>query len=90
MKLNYRNKVKITSNDFIRDRIIEKLLTITNNDYLTALFQVINVQESDSKTIRLTDEQISMLKLSDKDIKKGELIPHSHLDKKDLAWLKGL
>ena len=38
--------------------------------------------------IKLTKEQIIMLKLSNKDIKEGKLISHSQLDKADLKWLK--
>ncbi len=38
--------------------------------------------------MKLSKEQVTLLKLSEKDIKKGKLISHSKLDKKDLKWLK--
>ena len=80
----------MATTDHIRNGIIEKLLTITNKDYLTALFQVVKNSTSDKETIKLTEEQLVMLKLSDRDIKEGNLIPQSQLDKSDLKWLKEL
>ena len=41
-------------------------------------------------TIKLTEEQLQMLKLSEKDIKKVKLISQNNLNKADLKWLKEL
>jgi hypothetical protein len=76
--------------DHIRNGIIEKLLTISNKDYLTALFQLVKNSTSDMGKVKLTEEQIVLLKLSDRDINEGNLIPQSQLDKSDLKWLKEL
>ena len=75
--------------DTIRNGIIDKLLTISNKDYLSALYQLIETSFTDDDKVKLTDEQILMLKLSDKDIANGKLISQSQLDKNDLEWLKG-
>ncbi len=80
----------MTTTDHIRNGIIEKLLSISNKDYLTALFQLVKNSSMDKDTVKLTEEQIVMLKLSEKDIKEGKMIPHSQLDKNDLKWLKEL
>jgi hypothetical protein len=80
----------MTTTDQIRNGIIEKLLTISNKEYLTALFQLIKNGPADKDNVKFTEEQLFMLKLSDKDIKEGKLIPHSQLDKSDLKWLKEL
>jgi len=74
--------------DNIRNGIIDKLLTISNKDYLTALFQLLKNSTSDQEIVKLTEEQILMLQLSDNDIKNGSLISQSQLDKDDLQWLK--
>jgi hypothetical protein len=76
--------------DHIRNGIIEKLLTISNKDYLNALFQLVKNSTSDMEKVKLTEEQIVLLKLSDRDINEGNLIPQSQLDKSDLKWLKEL
>ena len=76
--------------DAIRNGIIDKLLTISNKDYLNALYQLVNSSTIDKDKVKLTEEQTLMLKLSDKDIKNGRLISQSQLDKDDLKWLKGL
>ena len=74
--------------DILRNNIIDKLLTITNKDYLSALYQLVEVSNFEKDIVKLTDEQILMLQLSDKDIKNGKLISHTQLDKSDLQWLK--
>lgn len=80
----------MTTTDQIRNGIIEKLLTISNKDYLTALFHLVKNSPTDKDTVKLTEEQIVMLKLSEMDIKEGKMIAHSQLDKSDLKWVKEL
>lgn len=80
----------MTTTDQIRNGIIENLLTISNKDYLTALFQLVKNSSVDTDTIKLTEEQVVMLHLSEKDIKDGKLISQAQLDKSDLKWLKEL
>jgi hypothetical protein len=74
--------------DVLRNNIIDKLLTITNKDYLSALYHLVSTSSVDEDKVKLTDEQILMLQLSDNDIKSGKLISQSQLDKDDLKWLK--
>lgn len=78
----------MTASDHIRNGIIDKLLTISDKDYLNALFQVVQNSSADNDTVKLTEEQVVMLNLSENDIRNGKLIPHSQLDKSDLKWLK--
>lgn len=80
----------MTATDHIRNGIIEKLLTISNKDYLSALFQLVQSSSADKDLVKLTEEQVVMLNLSEKDIKNGKLISQSKLDKADLKWLKEL
>jgi len=80
----------MASIDTLRNGIIDKLLTISNKDYLGALYQLVQSSSTDKDKVKLTEEQILMLKLSDKDIKHNRLIPQSQLDKEDLKWLKEL
>ena len=76
--------------DILRNSIIDKLLTISNKDYLSALYQLVEKSSVDQDTVKLTEEQVLMLQLSDQDIKKGKLISQNQLDKDDLQWLKSL
>lgn len=73
--------------DILRNNIIDKLLTIDNKDYLSALYELINSSKVSQDRVSLTDEQTLMLQLSDLDIKNGELISQEQLDKDDLQWL---
>ena len=80
----------MSTTDILRNNIIDKLLTISNKDYLSALYQLVKTSAVDKDTVELSKEQILMLQLSDKDIKNGKLISQNQLDKDDLKWLKGL
>ena len=74
--------------DNLRNSIIDKLLTITNKEYLSALYQLVENSSVGHDTVKLTPEQVLMLRLSDKDIKMGKFISQEQLDKEDLQWLK--
>lgn len=77
----------MSSIDRIRNGIIDKLLTISNKDYLSALYQLVETGSPQNETVKLSEEQILMLKLSDRDIESGKLIKQSELDKSDLQYL---
>ncbi|MGZ5242627.1 MAG: hypothetical protein ACXWEY_07870 [Bacteroidia bacterium] len=76
--------------DNLRNSIIDKLLTISNKDYLSALYQLVEKSTVDKDVVTLTDEQKLMLQMSDDDIKNGRLISQKELDKQDKEWLKSL
>ncbi|HCY43167.1 MAG TPA: hypothetical protein DHV48_17835 [Prolixibacteraceae bacterium] len=77
----------MSTTDILRNNIIDKLLTINNKDYLSALFQLVNSSSVSQDTVNLTEEQILMLSLSDQDIKSEKLIAQYQLDNDDLQWL---
>lgn len=76
--------------DNIRNNIIDKLLTISNKDYLIALYKLITTNSVDNDTVNLSEEQLLMLNLSEEDIKNNRIISQEELDKMDLEWLKEL
>ena len=78
----------MTEADNIRNSIIDKLLTISNKNYLTSLYDLLNKSNDGKGIIQLTEAQISMLKMSDEDIKNNRIISQEALDKMDLEWLK--
>jgi hypothetical protein len=80
----------MNSADILRNNIIDKLLTISNKDYLAALYKLVNSSVVEKDTVKLTKEQILMLQLSDNDIKNGKIISQSQLDKSDMKWLKNI
>jgi hypothetical protein len=80
----------MAATDHLRNNIIDKLLSITNKDYLTALYKLVEKSAEDSGKVKLTKAQIQILHLSDADIKSGKLISQEDVDKSDLKWLKEL
>jgi hypothetical protein len=88
--ITFIKKINMAQVDNLRNGLIEKLLTISNIDYLKALNELVSSSKLEKNKLDLTEEQVLMLKLSDKDIKHGRLISQNQLDKEDLLWLKGL
>ena len=78
----------MTTVNHLRNGIIDKLLTISNKNYLTALYKLVENSTTEEDIIQLSEEQLIMLKLSDKDIQLGKVISQNQLDKDDLKWLK--
>lgn len=76
--------------DTLRNDLIDKLLSISNKEYLAALNQLVDRSGLSDEPVPLSESQIAMLKLSDRDIESGNLISHEQLNKNDLEWLKGL
>ena len=73
--------------DVIRNGIIDKLLSITDKDYLIALQRLVENSAVQDDKIKLTKEQKLMLEMSESDIQHGRTIAHHDLDKNDLEWL---
>jgi hypothetical protein len=76
--------------DTLRNDLIDKLFSISNKDYLLALNKLVDNSVYQTGPMQLSEEQITMLKLSDKDIEAGNLIPDDEVSKSDLEWLKEL
>lgn len=73
--------------DVIRNGIIDKLLAISDKEYLLALFRLVDKTVSDSDTVTLTKEQQLMIQLSEKDLLDGKIISQHELDRLDSEWL---
>ncbi len=78
----------MSSIDHIRKNIIDRLATITNKEYLKALYKLVERGPSSNEKIKLTEEQKIMLRMSEEDIKLNRVISQEKLDKEDLEWLK--
>lgn len=80
----------MTGADNIRNSIIDKLLTISNKDYLLALYKLVSTSNVNEEVIQLSEAQILMLNMSEEDIKNNRIVSQEELDKMDLEWLKSL
>jgi len=80
----------MTAADNVRNSIIDKLLTITDKDYVAALYQLIHKTKMNEDRIELSDEQLLMLNRSEEDIANGQFTAQAEFDKSDLEWLKTL
>jgi hypothetical protein len=75
--------------DAIRNGIIDRLMAISDKDYLIALLCLVDNSAVEKDKIKLTKEQKLMLDMSEVDIQNGRIISQNDLDKNDLEWLKG-
>jgi hypothetical protein len=73
--------------DLIKNSLIDKILTIKNQDFLVSLEKLIDSSSTANK-FEVTEEQKLMLLMSEDDIKAGRLISQDELDNNDLSWLK--
>ena len=73
--------------DSIRNKLIDKILAIQNADFLKALDKLVSSSAQADKVI-LSSEQAEMLRMSQEDIKAGDVIPHSDLNKEVEEWLR--
>ncbi len=76
--------------DIIRNNIIDKLIAISNRDYLNAIYKIVDNSSVVTDKISLSPEQRVMLQLSENDIKENRIISEAEMNKSDLKWLKEL
>lgn len=76
--------------DQIRNRLIDKILAIKNKEFLEALDKLISSSASESDMVELTNEQKSIMRLSEDDVKHGRLISQEAMDKRNLEWLNAM
>jgi len=76
----------MTTLDNIKNRLIDKIL-VTGNEQLLEAIENIFVSTQKEAEISLSSEQIEMLMMSELDIKNGNLVSESELDKLDKQWL---
>ena len=74
--------------DTIRNRLIDRLLAISNTEYLKALYKLVENSSFENDKIKLSEAQKMMLLMSENDIVNGKLIDNNQLEKEDLKWLK--
>ena len=76
--------------DKIRNGLIEKILTIKNEDFLIALDKLIASSNAETIVIELTEAQKKMLEMSEDDIENGRLISQEAMNKRNLEWLNAI
>lgn len=79
----------MTSAETLRDSIIARLMTITDERYLSTLNRILSSSKASDGKVSLTDAQLKMLKMSEADLLAGRTISQEELDAEDLKWLEG-
>ena len=74
--------------DSIRNSIIDKLITISNRDYLKAIYKIVDNSSLIAEKIHLSAEQKIMLQLSEDDLLNNRVVSEIDMNKNDMKWLK--
>tara|TARA_A100001011_G_scaffold360016_1_gene406979 strand:+ start:308 stop:550 length:243 start_codon:yes stop_codon:yes gene_type:complete len=80
----------MSSTNKIRSGLIDKILSIKNRGFLEALDQLVSTSSSESEIVELSNEQKTMLEMSEKDIKNGQLISQEAMDRRNSEWLNAM
>ncbi|MBI1184469.1 hypothetical protein GC194_09365 [bacterium] len=75
--------------DHLHNKLIEKILSIQNEDYLMALDNFLTSQVN-SNFSELSEVQKQMLDKSESDIEEGRLISQEAMNRRNLEWLNEL
>jgi len=88
--INFRSLRKHTAImanvDNLRNMLISKILTISDQGVLKALDKILTSSTRNQK-VELTEEQLYMLKMSDEDIERGQVISQEELFRRERKWL---
>lgn len=76
----------MTPLDEIKIKLIDKISHSQNKNLLSVIDNIIDSSESKNKLF-LTDEQIKMLEMSERDIENGDLITAEELERLDSKWM---
>ncbi len=77
----------MASTNEIRNRVIDRLMSINDSKYLQALEKMILTSNVEHAKTPLTEEQKIMLAMSENDIQNGQLINQDELNKLEIQWL---
>ena len=78
----------MTTADKIRNNLIDKILMISNEEYLVELSNQISSSGQLKRPDQLSREQELMLRMSDADISEGRTITQDELQNKIKKWLR--
>jgi hypothetical protein len=71
----------------LRNRLIDRILATRNEKLLQAIENIFDSTQNE-ELVKFSSEQIEMLSMSEDDIKDGNIISESELDKSDDKWLQ--
>lgn len=77
----------MTTLDKVRNRLIDRLLSIKNETVLEEIDKIVSNKTGNSDELELSKAQISMLEISEEDIKNGNIISQEAMNKRNLEWL---
>lgn len=78
----------MASIEHIRNTLIDRIMSIKNKDFLSALEHIVANSNQEEGVIELTEDQKAILELSQKEFEEGKVMGHDALKTKTKEWLK--
>jgi len=72
--------------DIVKNRLIDKIMVTDNEQLLNAIENIFNSTQKEDK-LNLDSDQIEMLLMSENDIKLGNIVTDTDLQKTDSKWM---
>ena len=72
--------------DIVKNRLIDKIMVTDNEQLLNAIENILNSTQKEDK-LNLDSDQIEMLLMSENDIKLGNIVTDTDLQKTDSKWM---
>jgi hypothetical protein len=76
----------MTTLETLRNELIDQILLTKNEKLLQAIHEIFHSTKSDDK-IELNSYQMEMIQMGLNDIKEGNIISESDLEKQDAEWM---
>ncbi|WP_338374947.1 hypothetical protein [uncultured Flavobacterium sp.] len=73
--------------EITKNNLIDRILANSNEKFLKAI-ETIFISSNEKEMVNLSSAQIEMIRMSELDIKNGDVISQEDLDKSDFEWLK--
>ncbi|MDP4663841.1 MAG: hypothetical protein NWQ55_08065 [Salibacteraceae bacterium] len=74
--------------ELLRERLIDKIFNISNEEFLTALDSLITATKNDLVLVDFNETQLEMIAKSKADIEAGRTITNEEMKKESAQWLK--
>jgi hypothetical protein len=74
--------------ELLRERLIDKIFNISNEEFLTALDSLITATKNDLVLVDFNETQLEMIAKSKADIEAERTITNEEMKKESAQWLK--
>ena len=80
---------RIKSTSELKKKLITKISVLNDEKMLQEVYRLLEMGDSNFKPYKLSNEQITVVNESKKDVRKGNFLTNKEAEKEVLTWAKG-